>query len=125
MIWPLNQSVCVPFDEKELLALNTRLLSKESIPLDSCLLLKLKFDQPASVAGQKAVCSKFFFQTPRTSAMVSEGEVEEFSIPQKPDELLDAKGSYCVEEIELSDALQALDGANGPCAPACCFVQRQ
>ncbi len=52
--------------------------------------------------------------------------MEEFSVPQKPDDLLDAKGSYCVEEIEFSDALQALDGANGPCARhACCFVQKQ
>ena len=53
------------------------------------------------------------------------GEMEEFSVPQKPDDLLDAKGSYYVEEIEFSDALQALDGANGPCAPECCFMQRR
>ena len=40
-------------------------------------------------------------------------DVEEFNVPLKPDDLLNASGSYCVEDIELSDANHALDGGNG------------
>jgi hypothetical protein len=39
---------------------------------------------------------------------------EEFIVPHKPDDLLNASGSYSVEEIELDDALHALDGGRGP-----------